>query len=177
MWSLNLIGRAAPMPERDSAPQKPGKLVNTPPHRNSLYLTHSSREINVQNFAGYFSDFSTLINVRERMMSETTASRPNSSHPGRLSRPTYRQMGRSCPEKSAKHPKSAPKLNVLTTLHLKSNKNSSLQDPLRTMSLFIRTLRNLFFKTTCNRKVACHSQRRISPGHFHELFSHCVPSP
>ena len=151
-------------PRRSLSPSPQGftsKLVNTPPHWKPLHLTHSSMEINLQNFAGYFSDFSTLINVREGMTSETTSSRSNSSHPGRLSRPTYRQMGRSCPEKGAERPKSAPKLNVLTTLSLNSNRNSNLHDPLRTMSLFIRTLRNLFFQTTCNRKVAFHSPRRI----------------
>ena len=135
-------------------------LVNTPPHRNPLQPTHSSTQINLQNFAGYFSEFPTLINVRERMTSETASSRSNSSHPGRLSRATYRQMGRNCHENSAKHPKSAPKPNVLTTLHLKSNRNSSLRDPLRTMSLLISTLQNLFFQTTRNRKVACHAQQR-----------------
>src|SRR6516164_3345381 len=76
-----------------------------PPHRNPLHPIHSSREINVQNFAGYFSEFSTLINVRERMTSETKSSRSNPSHPGRLSRPTYRQMGRSCPENDAERSK------------------------------------------------------------------------
>src|SRR6516225_8866012 len=80
-------------------------LVNTPPHRNPLQPTHSSTQINLQNFAGYFSEFPTLINVRERMTSETMSSRSNSAHPGRLSRPTYRNMGRSCPENSAEHPK------------------------------------------------------------------------
>jgi hypothetical protein len=113
----------------ETAPGCPAQLVNTPPHRNPLHLPHSSTQINLQNFAGYFSEFSTLINVRERMTSETMSSRSNSAHTGRLSRPTYRQMGRNCPETSAKHPESAPKLNVLTTLHLKSNRNSSLRDP------------------------------------------------
>ena len=117
----------------------PFSVVNTPPHRNPLHLTHSSTQINVPNFAGYFSQFPTLMNVRERMMSATTSSQLNSSHPGRLSRPTYRQMGRSCPEKGAERPKSAPKLNVLTTLSLNSNRNSSLRDPLPPMSLSIRT--------------------------------------
>ena len=142
---------------RDTPNLAASELVNTPPHRNPLQPTHSSTQINLQNLAGYFSEFSTLINVRERMTSETASSQSNSSHPGRLSRPTYRHIGRNCPEKSAKQPEFDPKLNILTTLRLKSNGNSSLRDPLPAMSLSIRKLPNLFSQTTCNRTVACPS--------------------
>ena len=79
------------------------------------------------------------------MTSATTSSRSNSSHRGRLSPQTYRHMGRSSPENSAEHPEFGPKLNVLTTLRLKSNENSSLQDPLPPMSLPIRTLPEFIF--------------------------------
>ena len=123
----------------------PFSVVNTPPHRNPLHLVHSAKQINVQNFAGYFSEFSTLINVRRKNDVSNNVQPVNSSHPARLSRPTYRQMGRSRPESSAEHPKSAAKLNVLTTLRLKSNRNSNLRDPLPPMSLSISTLTEFIF--------------------------------
>ena len=143
VWAIPLSTNSKTKPPIVSA--LPFRDVNTPPHQNPRHPTHSSMEINLQNFAGYFSEFPTLINVRERMASKTTHQPIESSRLGRLSRPTYCQMGRSCPENSAKHPKSAAKLNVLTTLRLKSNRNSSLQDPLPRMPLSIRTLPNLFF--------------------------------
>ena len=116
-----------------------------PTHRNPLHLTHSSTQINVQNFAGYFFEFTTLINVRARMASKTTQSVLVEFIAGRLSRPTYRQMRRTCPENSAEHPKSAAKFNVLTTLRLKSNRNNSLHYPLPPMSLSISTLPKFIF--------------------------------
>jgi len=103
-------------------------------------------EINLQNFAGYFSEFPTLINVRERIKNDVgTKVQPVEFIARRLLPPTYRQMGRNCPENSAKHPDSAAKLNALTTLRLKSNRHSNLPDPLPPMSLSITTLPEFIF--------------------------------